>query len=62
MPKIANFFDQLAHSCVFDSLDIAHRYHQIRTSKEDVPKIAFRVSYLDINSKFLVLYFHRNSH
>ncbi len=45
LPRIDDLFDQLAGSRVFSSLDLAQGYHQIRISKEDVPKTAFRVPF-----------------
>jgi hypothetical protein len=43
LPRIDDLFDQLAKSCVFDSLDLAQGYHQIRISEDDVPKSAFNL-------------------
>ena len=45
LPRIDDLFDQLADSCVFSSLDLSQRYHQIRILEEDVPKITFRVPF-----------------
>ena len=45
LPRIDDLFDQLADSCVFSSLDLSQKYHQIRILKEDVPKTTFRVSF-----------------
>jgi hypothetical protein len=41
--KIDDLFYQLARSYVFSSLDLGQRYHQIRISKDDVPKTTFRM-------------------
>lgn len=41
MPNIQEIFDQLAGASVFSSIDLESGYHQLRISKEDIPKTAF---------------------
>ena len=42
LPRIDDLIDQLSGARFFTSLDLAQGYHQIRVTKEDVPKTAFR--------------------
>jgi Reverse transcriptase (RNA-dependent DNA polymerase)/RNase H-like domain found in reverse transcriptase/Integrase zinc binding domain/Retroviral aspartyl protease/Chromo (CHRromatin Organisation MOdifier) domain len=42
LPRIDDLIDQLSGAQYFTSLDLAQGYHQIRVTKEDVPKTAFR--------------------
>ncbi len=42
LPRIDDLMDQLVGAKCFSSLDLAQGYHQIRISKEDVTKTAFR--------------------
>ena len=42
LPRIDDLIDQLSGAKYFTSLDLAQGYHQIRVTKEDVPKTAFR--------------------
>ena len=42
LPRIDDLVEGLAKAKVFSSLDLAQGYHQIRISKEDVPKTAFK--------------------
>ena len=45
LSRINDLFDQLVDSCVFSSLDLSQRYHQIRILEEDVAKTTFRVPF-----------------
>ncbi|KAJ9515671.1 hypothetical protein QJQ45_002689 [Haematococcus lacustris] len=42
LPRIDDLFDRLSGCSVFSSLDLQAGYHQIRITREDVPKTAFR--------------------
>ena len=53
LPRIDDFFDQLAGSTVFSSLDLTQGYHHIRISKEDAPKTAFRTPFAYYQFKVL---------
>ncbi|GJP33550.1 hypothetical protein CLOM_g18077 [Closterium sp. NIES-68] len=42
LPRIEDLFDRLQGAQWFSALDLAQGYHQLRITKEDVPKTAFR--------------------
>jgi hypothetical protein len=41
LPRINDLFDQLCGACVFSKIDLRLRYHQLKISECDIPKIAF---------------------
>ncbi|GJR21859.1 putative reverse transcriptase domain-containing protein [Tanacetum coccineum] len=45
LPRIDDLFDQLQGSSVYSKIDLRSGYHQLRVSKEDIPKMAFRTRY-----------------
>ncbi|GKF36807.1 putative reverse transcriptase domain-containing protein [Tanacetum coccineum] len=45
LPRIDDLFDQLQGSSVYFKIDLRPGYHQLRVSKEDIPKTAFRTRY-----------------
>ena len=55
LPRIENLLDQLQGARVFSKVSFHLGYHQVKVKEEDIPKIAFRTSY--VHYEFLVMYF-----
>ncbi|XP_068307415.1 uncharacterized protein [Pyrus communis] len=45
LPRIDDLFDQLRGVCVFSKIELRSGYYQLKISREDVPKTAFRTHY-----------------
>ena len=45
LPRIDELFDQLQEVKVFSKIDLRSEYYQLRIKPDDVPKMAFRLSY-----------------
>ncbi|KAB2626227.1 S ribonuclease [Pyrus ussuriensis x Pyrus communis] len=45
LPRIDDLFDQLRGACVFSKIDLRSGYYQLKISRDDVPKTAFRTRY-----------------
>ncbi|KAB2631036.1 S ribonuclease [Pyrus ussuriensis x Pyrus communis] len=45
LPRIDDLFDQLRGACVFSKIDLRSSYYQLKISRDDVPKTAFRTRY-----------------
>ena len=50
LPRIDNLFDQLQGASYFSKIDLKSGYHQLRVRGEDVPKIAFEIDMVTMNS------------
>ncbi|CAN6487401.1 unnamed protein product [Victoria cruziana] len=50
LPRIDDLLNQLAGSSVFSKIDLKSGYHQVRISRNDVSKTAFRTSMAITNS------------
>src|SRR4051812_25187287 len=45
LPRINDFYDQLAGSSVFSKMDLRLGHHQIKIQNEDIPKTVFTPRY-----------------
>ncbi|GKE84542.1 putative reverse transcriptase domain-containing protein [Tanacetum coccineum] len=45
LPRIDDLFDQLQGSSVYSKIDLRSGYHQLRVSKEDIPKTAYHYEF-----------------
>ena len=50
LPRIDDLFDQLQGASYFSKIDLRSGYHQLRVRGEDVPKIAFEIDMVTMNS------------